>query len=166
MRIRRRGDAYAKKLPKVKMDTSMEVKAHEGMLQQAEIIALYKLHRSDREQWAANGLAEQTWLNREDVASYLKYTRRYTWHETDDGVLPGFYDTKSKHRMYIYLLSLSSSYIDRFYIYIVRLQYHVSCIIESWKPASRIPGVPAEAEICARHRGKVKSFPKDDASKP
>lgn len=91
-----RGDAYAKKLPKGKMDTTVEVKAHEGMLQQAELIALYKLHRSDGDKWNAEGLAERFWLKREDVGHLLKYTRTYTAHQTDDGIMRGFYDAKSK----------------------------------------------------------------------
>lgn len=91
-----RGDSYVKKLPKVKMDTPMQVEPHEGMLQQAELIALYKLHRSDREKWNAEGLAERFSLNRDDVESLLKYTRTYTAHQTDDGIMRGFYDANSE----------------------------------------------------------------------
>lgn len=90
-----RGDAYVKKLPKGKKDTTLQVKAQEGMVQQAELIALYKLHRSDGAKWDADGLAERFSLNREDVASLLKYTRTYTAHQTGDGVIRGFYDPNS-----------------------------------------------------------------------
>lgn len=91
-----RGPTVISKLPQlrnVRMDDDVSESVSEKlMLNQAQIISVYKLRRTNPGKWDARALAARFGTSDADMSALLNYTRTYSAHSDATGNVRGYYD--------------------------------------------------------------------------
>lgn len=92
-----RASSVSAKLPRVvelcnSEDGTSESRREKGQLTLAEVVAVFKLRRSDISKWDARALAARFGASDADMTALLQYTRTYGAHTDASGAVRGYYD--------------------------------------------------------------------------